>query len=114
MVVCNVYSDWSTQPWDFESVRLRCHKIKHSSTIVIEATPVDYDDWHFIRIAHLSSLSINQSVLELMGDSEKDWLIGPFAACPMQQRGCVATFTNLRIGPKVDTMHSSDSSSMVK
>lgn len=106
VVVTNDYSDWSTQPWNCTGARLRLHKINHASTIVVEACPLGSSDYSFIRIAHLSC-SHNEK-------SEKEWQVGPYAACPMQQKGCVATFSNLEFGPRIAAVHSTDSSTMVK
>jgi regulation of enolase protein 1 (concanavalin A-like superfamily) len=119
VVVCNVFSDWSTQPWPCCSARLRVHKVLQSSSIVIEAAPTGSSEFHFIRIAHLSSLAIHKGSeltdFERNGtDEESDWKIGPFSASVTQQRGCVATFTNLHVGRRIGMAHSSDVSHMVK
>lgn len=117
VVVCNVFSDWSTQPWPTCSARLRVHKVLQSSSVVIEAAPIGSDDFRFIRIAHLSSLAVHKGneLTDLerngSGDEEMDWRMGPFAASVTQQRGCVATFTNLSVGPRLNMAHSSDVSS---
>jgi regulation of enolase protein 1 (concanavalin A-like superfamily) len=119
VVICNVFSDWSTQPWPTCSGRLRVHKVLHSSSIVIEAAPIGSNDFHFIRIAHLSSRAIHKgdelTDFERNGtDHESDWRIGPFSASVTQQKGCVASFTNLTLGPRLDLVHSTDVSNMVK
>merc|ERR1712039_266182 len=51
--------------------------------------------WTFVRIASLRS-------------GEKPWRMGPFAACPMEQKGGKAVFRSLELGPKVQSSHSSD------
>jgi hypothetical protein len=117
--VCNIFSDWSTQPWPTCSARLRVHKVLQSSSVVIEAAPIGSDDFHFIRIAHLSALAVHKGneLTEFekngSGDEEVDWRIGPFAASVTQQKGCVATFTNLSVGPRLKMDHSADVSHMV-
>lgn len=93
VVVCNEYSDWSTQPWSSAGVRLKVHTVAQSSSLVVEAAPLGSDHFHFIRIAHLHSV---EGAL---------WRVGPYAACPGQQKGCVATFSNLSIGPRQSTAH---------
>lgn len=118
VVVCNVFSDWSTQPWPTCSARLRVHKILQSSSVLIEAAPIGSDDFHFIRIAHLSSKAIHKgdelTDFERNGtDEETPWQVGPFSASVTQQRGCIATFKNLLIGPRLNLTHSTDVSNMV-
>lgn len=108
-VVCNSYSDWSTQPWESFSARLQIHKVLQSSTVVIEAAPLGSEDFHFIRIAHISSHSTHRGEHTVEGtDTELNWKVGPFAACPTQNRGCVAKFTNFSIGPKIESSHNAD------
>ena len=119
VVVCNVFSDWSTQPWPTCSARLRVHKILQSSSVVIEAAPIDSNEFHFIRIAHLSSKSIHKgdelTDFERNGtDDETSWKVGPFSASVTQQRGCIATFRNLLIGPRLNLSHSTDVSNIVQ
>ena len=104
VVVCNVFSDWSTQPWASCGARLRLHKVIQSSSVVVEAAPLGSEDFQFIRIAHLSAKSTHigddLSAEEVTGShDEKPWRIGPFAACPNAQKGCVADFSALSIGP---------------
>lgn len=118
-MVCNVFSDWSTQQWPTCAARLKVHKILQSSSIVVEVAPIGSDDFRFIRIAHLSSLAIHKgdelTDFERNGtDQETDWKIGPFAASVGQQKGCVARFTNLSVGPCLDLIHSTDVSHFVK
>ena len=47
-VVCNGYSDWSTQPWPVPALRIRLHKIGHS--IVVEAGALEGEEWTFVRM----------------------------------------------------------------
>lgn len=98
VVVCNDFSDWSTQPWHATSVVLKVHKVNQSDSIVVEAAPAGSTDFHFIRIAHLSCTS---------KDGEKlPWQVGPYAACPIAQKGCSATFKNFSIGSREPSVHS--------
>lgn len=124
VVTNNGFSDWSTQSWACFAVKLRVHKVLQSDSIVVEASPVpiadeidklsinqrascdslavevdEKDEYHFIRIAHLGS----QSVMAAQG---KRWRVGPYAACPITQRGCEATFTQFSVGAKEKTIHS--------
>lgn len=92
------FSDWSTQPWPSYAVRLKVHKIQQSSSIVIEAAAKDSSEYQFIRIAHL----------QCSESPSKDWLVGPFYACPTKQRGCVATFEQWRLGPRQASCHDPD------
>lgn len=97
VVVTNEFSDWSTQEWDSHAVCLKVHKVKQSSSIVVEAKFLGVGhEYHFIRIAHLSN------------NTEQDWLVGPFAACPTQQRGCFAIFENWSLGPLEKSSHNPD------
>lgn len=119
VVICNVFSDWSTQPWPTCAARLRVHKVLQSSSVVVEAAPIGSDDFRIIRIAHLSSLSVHKgdelTDFERNGaESESDWRIGPFSASVAEQKGCVATFTNLSVGPRLTLTHSTDVSHLVK
>lgn len=145
MVVTNTFSDWSTQPWPASAARLRVHKINQGevsvqhtvlsfalpfdasvfvsisvgSSVVIEACELGSDDFVFIRIAHLSSLSVhlNSPRYDLSHSPAetgpgRDWQIGPYAASPMAQKGCVARFYGLEFGPRKESVHSADVSEM--
>lgn len=118
VVVCNKgYSDWSTQPWANGAAKLRIHKVNISSSIVVEAAPLQSEKeapnasntvkYESIRIAHLST---NNGYLDtdpyLQEDLDIKWKIGPFAACPTSQFGCTAAFSNFFIGPLEETTHS--------
>lgn len=111
--MCNVFSDWSTQPWPGCSARLRVHKVLQSSSIVVEAAPIGSDTFQFVRIGHLSSRATHQGEQltseEVNGSlSETAWRVGPFAACPTAQKGCCATFWNFSVGPREQSVHSAD------
>lgn len=117
VVVCNVFSDWSTQLWNSNSARLRIHKVNQWSSLVVEAAPIGSDNFQFVRVAHLSSLSTHLGGVEDLtpqemsgcdGGGEAGWRVGPFAACPIAQKGCHATFSQFTIGPKIDGCHSSE------
>ena len=54
-VVCNVFSDWSVQPWPDAAAKIRVHKVTHNSSVVVEAAVPGTDKWEFVRIAHLSA-----------------------------------------------------------
>ena len=47
-----------------------------------------------------------------VGGAGMEWQIGPFSACPMQQKGCVARFSRLEFGPRKEAAHSTDVSEM--
>lgn len=102
------------------------------SSIVIEACELGSEDFVFIRIAHLSSLAVHRdSPRYQLGSSSTsssssssserthdegagaDWRIGPYAASPMAQKGCVARFSGLEFGPRKESVHSADVSEMV-
>jgi hypothetical protein len=104
VVVCNAgFSDWSTQIWPVAAARLRLHKMLQSSSVSVEAAPIGSDDFQFVRVAHLGGPGIDA------GDPNTfpEWRIGPFAACPGKQMGCIASFTNFICGPRLETKHSS-------
>ena len=103
VVVCNVYSDWSTQPWPSCAARLKVHKVNQGSSIVVEAADVNSENYQFVRIAHITSTNCDPSVAEL-----PPWRIGPFAACPTKQRGCEATFQNFSVGSRERPVHDPD------
>lgn len=121
VVVCNVFSDWSTQPWSSNSAKLKVHKINQSSSLVVEACEIGSEKFQFVRIAHLSALAVHKSLdgddltaLEKNGSNEEqNWRIGPFSACPMEQKGCQAIFHNFRITDREAGEHSADASVMV-
>jgi regulation of enolase protein 1 (concanavalin A-like superfamily) len=108
VVVCNVYSDWSTQPWSGFSARLKVHKVNQGSSLVVEAAEMGSEDYQFVRIAHISgptvtTLSAGGSELSL-----PNWRVGPFAACPTKQKGCEATFQNFSVGQREKPVHNPD------
>ena len=118
-VVCNVYSDWSTQVWSSTGARLRVHKILQSSSVLLEAAPLGSDDFHFFRIAHLSSRASHRGVehaneAAAQGtDDDLPWQVGPTAICAMAQKGFSARFTKFSVGPRLPSVHSTDASGMV-
>lgn len=101
VVICNEFSDWSTQPWPALGARLKVHTVAQSSSIVIEAAPLGSEDYQFVRIGHLDS------VLGADG-APLPWRTGPFAACPGPQRGCTTAFTSFSLGPRETSVHSAD------
>lgn len=114
VVVCNIFSDWSTQPWSSLSARLKIHKVNQSNSFVIEAAPAQSEDFQFVRIAHLSARSSHETDDSLEAEKmkgserEKAWNIGPFAACPIAQKGCCAKFTNFSVGRREASLHNPD------
>lgn len=128
VVVCNNYSDWSTQPWPTlklqdgvisTGARLRVHKLCHSESVVVEAAALDapVEGFQMVRIAHCSLRSTHTDIDSTTGAAAStcgadsgdamQWRIGPYAACPTEQAGCTAKFTNLKIGPFEKTVHGS-------
>lgn len=116
VVVCNNYSDWSTQPWSVAhndsneivtGARLKVHKIIHNDSVVVEAAPLNSDNFQFIRIAHCSVKSTHTSIEHSLPTDVK-WCVGPYAACPTKQAGCVSRFSNFSCGPRQNTVHESN------
>ena len=119
-VVCNGYSDWSTQPWPEPALRIRVHKI--GSSLVVEAGSKGCSDdmLSFIRIAHLS-LSQGMRDDPLAGVSCNEgaaappgyvWM-GVFACCPEEQDapgedGCTALFHHFSISKGTSFEHNAD------
>ena len=101
VVVCNEYSDWSTQPWSETSVSLKIHKVSQSHSLVVEAATKGSNDYSFIRIAHLSPGPKHSRAL-------LPWQVGPYAACPLKQSGCQAVFTKFSLGPREPSTHCAD------
>jgi len=100
VVVTNTFSDWSTQMWSSLSVRLKIHKVRQSDSIVVEAAEIGSEDYHFIRIAHLSHSHTSDSPIR--------WRIGPYSASPIKNNGCFASFSNFFVGDKEESAHSSN------
>jgi len=97
VVVCNNYSDWSTQTWGSFGAKLKIHKVLQSDSVVVEASELRPNNkFEFIRIAHISS------------PSGSSWTVGPYAASPIAQKGCAAIFTDFYVGPKENSSHSSE------
>jgi regulation of enolase protein 1 (concanavalin A-like superfamily) len=101
VVVCNEFSDWSTQPWPATAVSLKVHKVRQSDSVVVEAAPTGTENYQFVRIAHIS-VDANPTKTRL------PWRVGPFAACPIEQNGCEVRFTNFSVGPREVSVHSSE------
>lgn len=106
VVVCNDFSDWSTQTWPSFSARIKVHKILQSDSIVIEAAPLDTSQFQFVRIAHLNHDSLRRKLEE--DPTARGWQVGPYAASPVAQRGCLAKFTDFFIGQKEHCTHHSE------
>jgi hypothetical protein len=112
VVVCNRgFSDWSTQVWSSTSAHLRVHKVLQSSSFVVEAAPVSDEStaerqYQFVRIAHLASSSPTFRADD--PSTFPTWRLGPFAACPIAQRGCSVSFRDFAIGPRLAAAHSSE------
>ncbi len=94
--------------------------------------------FQFVRIAHISSRATHQgselTSQEVHGygsdDADSDWqigtqyyyhtttitlipyrtitIVGPFAASPIAQKGCTATFSHFSIGPRLQSVHSAE------
>lgn len=96
VVVCNEFSDWSTQPWTSTSVSLKLHKVNQSDSLVVEAAPLGSNHFQFVRIAHLGN------------KNRLPWRAGPYAASPIAQKGCEVSFSNFSVGPREPSMHSSE------
>ena len=114
-VVCNGYSDWSTQPWPEPTLRIKVHKI--GSSLVVEAGSKGCSDDRlaFIRIAHLSlSQGMRDDPLEAVTCNEGAaappgtvWM-GVFACCPEANDGCTATFHDFSIRKGTSFEHNAD------
>ena len=99
VVVTNGYSDWSTQIWSGLSARLKVHKLIQSDSVVVEAAQPGSTDYSFVRIAHISMKSC---------ESGRQWRIGPYAASPISQAGCHATFSNFSVTCREEGAHSNN------
>lgn len=106
-VVTNGFSDWSTQNWSAPTIKIRVHILpQHGGSFVVEAAPIDTEDWAFIRIAHLNvnhnhdhlnDDPIARAAYEGEASPSGSLMVGVFAACPVDQAGMVATFDQLSI-----------------
>mmetsp|Transcript_15255 Transcript_15255/g.46229 ORF Transcript_15255/g.46229 Transcript_15255/m.46229 type:complete len:265 (+) Transcript_15255:26-820(+) len=103
VVVTSGFSDWSTQPWPDSSLKVRLHKLlpgpEQGPAVVVEAASFDDssdDEWHLVRIASLRP------------PPNVPWRLGVFAAAPVAQLGCRATFHSIRLGPKLPIVHDTD------
>jgi regulation of enolase protein 1 (concanavalin A-like superfamily) len=128
-VVCNIYSDWSTQPWsDYTTAadtglvivpaRIRIHcRGDVSNSFVVEA----FADgkWEFMRIAHLSKAmqcrddplanhaAVTSAWQGLSPPAGEIWA-GVFGCCPEDQAGGSVTFTKFAITEGSDFEHNAD------
>jgi regulation of enolase protein 1 (concanavalin A-like superfamily) len=119
-VCCNLFSDWSVMPWTGNAAKLRIHKLNNSSSVAVEANTVDGADdaWQFVRICHLSAKAAHKGGLDLPSgvpereaagsDYELPWQVGPFGACALAQRGCVCTFSKLRVTARQHMVHEAE------
>lgn len=102
VVTNNGFSDWSTQAWVADAgtgrlgARLKVHRISQGNSLVVEAAVLQSDHYFFVRIAHLAPR---------LAESPASWRIGPFAACPVAQSGCSASFTNFSVTARETTAH---------
>lgn len=106
-VVTNGFSDWSTQHAAQPGIKIRVHLLpQHGGSFVVEAAPRDSNEWSFIRIAHMSvssnDISLNDDKVvksSYHGESAPagTLMVGVFAACPVDQKGMVATFDSISI-----------------
>jgi len=102
------FSDWSTfiwDDWDSEqtSIRIRISKVRPGNVqgpaLVFEASnlPVNNSaEWFQVRIASLRS-------------GDRPWKMGVFSISPIKAAGSSAQFHYIRIGPKQELVHHSDS-----
>ena len=42
------------------------------------------------------------------GTRRQDWRVGPFAACSLQQRGCVGAFSSFRVTKRQSSVHEAE------
>jgi regulation of enolase protein 1 (concanavalin A-like superfamily) len=114
-VVCNGFSDWSTQNWSAPAVMIRVHILpQNGGSFVVEAAPVGTDDWVFIRIAHMNvdhnhNLLNDHPTVQAAYEGESappgTLMAGVFSASPIDQVGTVATFEDLSITPGSGFVH---------
>jgi regulation of enolase protein 1 (concanavalin A-like superfamily) len=118
-VVTNGFSDWSTQPWTCNSLRIRVHCLpQNGGSFVVEASPYNDEDeddkakiqlppqWSLLRVCHLNR-KMNHNFLNDHPTVQNAYkgipappdsiMAGVFAACPEDQSGQVATFYGLSI-----------------
>uniref|UniRef100_A0A7S1MA06 DUF1349 domain-containing protein n=1 Tax=Neobodo designis TaxID=312471 RepID=A0A7S1MA06_NEODS len=120
-VVTNGHSDWSTQPWPSQNasaateaaVRLRVTRVRGDS-IAFEAAPVGdggdaaaAPEYAMVRIAHLGT-HMPPAASDGAMPLKTPWLVGPFAASPIQGGGCVARFADFSVAPAKRTAHDTD------
>jgi regulation of enolase protein 1 (concanavalin A-like superfamily) len=117
-VVTNGFSDWSTQAWACNSLRIRVHCLpQNGGSFVIESSPYNDEDeddkdkiqlpqWSLLRVCHLNR-KMNHNFLNDHPTVQNAYkgipappdciMAGVFAACPEDQSGTVATFYGLSI-----------------
>lgn len=114
-VVTNGFSDWSTQNWSTPALKIRVHLLpQQGGSFVVEAAPAGTDNWAFIRIAHMNA-DYNHDFLDddptvhgaYSGESAPPgtFMVGVFAACPVDQAGMIVTFDELSISPGSEFVH---------
>ena len=114
-VVTNGFSDWSTQTWATPSIKIRVHLLpQHGGSFVVEASPVEAEEWAFIRIAHmnvdfhhdlLNGAPEVQAAYEGASAPPGTYMVGVFAASPVDQAGMVATFEDFSIRAGSEFVH---------
>lgn len=114
-VVTNGFSDWSTQNWPTPSIKIRIHLLpQHGGSFVVEAAPVGTEEWAFIRIAHmnvdfnhdlLNDAPAVQAAYEGKSAPPGTYMVGVFAASPVDQAGMVATFQDFSIKAGSEFVH---------
>lgn len=72
------------------------HKV--GSSFIFEASSAEKDDWSFVRIAHLGL----PATCEVEGHIQA----GVYACCPIEQAGCVATFSEFSLRQGSEFEHS--------
>lgn len=87
-------------------------------TAMPAASAVQDNPYQMTRIAQLSasmdaSSTVAPSLVATDGSVTADgrptcWWVGPYAACPVGQKGCLATFWDFAVSPRVPAVHSND------
>ena len=80
--------------------------MQHGGSFVVEAAPLGSDEYSFVRIAHLNKdMShdllnddpVVQKAFKGRSAPPDTYMVGVFAASPVDQKGMVATFHSLSI-----------------
>jgi uncharacterized protein len=106
-VVTNGFSDWSTQQIAKAEMKIRVHVLpQQGGSVVVEAAPLDSEEWAFIRIAHLNK-DMNHDHLNDAPEVKNAFrgeaapadsvMVGMFGACPVDQAGMVVKFHDFSI-----------------